>query len=67
MVLAQTMNVLDFEERQIFILHAATGLKHREIAEILDLPTGTVLSKYSRAVKKMRKHLEENGGKGAAK
>ena len=28
---------------------------------------GTVLSKYSRAVKKMRKHLEENGGKGAAK
>lgn len=67
MVLAQAMNVLDFEERQIFILHAATGLKHREIAEILDLPTGTVLSKYSRAVKKMRKHLEENGGKGAAK
>lgn len=59
MVLMQAMKILDFEERQIFVLHAATGLKHREIAEILDLPTGTVLSKYSRALKKMRKEIEE--------
>ena len=48
----------DFEERQIFVLHAATGLRHREIAEILDLPTGTVLSKYNSALKKMRKEIE---------
>lgn len=41
-------------ERQIVILHAVTGLKHREIAELLELPLATVLSKYRRALKKLR-------------
>ena len=58
MVLTKAMSILDFEERQIFVLHAATGLKHREIAEILDLPIGTILSKYNRALKKMRKEIQ---------
>lgn len=57
MVLETAMNVLDAEERQIVILHAMTGFKHREIAEILDLPTGTIMSKYNRALKKMRKKI----------
>jgi RNA polymerase sigma-70 factor (ECF subfamily) len=61
MVLETAMNVLDAEERQIVILHAMTGFKHREIAEILDLPTGTVMSKYNRALKKMRKEMESKG------
>ena len=55
------MSVLDAEERQIVILHAMTGFRHREIAEVLDLPTGTVLSKYNRALKKMRKEMESKG------
>ena len=38
-----------------------TGFRHREIAEVLDLPTGTVLSKYNRALKKMRKEMESKG------
>ena len=62
MVLETAMSVLDAEERQIVILHAMTGFRHREIAEVLDLPTGTVLSKYNRALKKMRKEMESNGG-----
>ena len=61
MVLETAMSVLDAEERQIVVLHALTGFKHREIAEILDLPTGTVLSKYNRALKKMRKEMESKG------
>ena len=61
MVLETAMSVLDAEERQIVVLHAMTGFKHREIAEILDLPTGTVLSKYNRALKKMRKEMESKG------
>ena len=61
-VLQEAMAELDFEERQIVILHSLTGLKHREIAEILELPTGTVLSKYNRSIKKLRKQLEEKGG-----
>lgn len=35
-----------------------TGLKHREIAALLELPLPTVLSKYHRALKKMRSFLE---------
>ena len=61
MVLETAMNVLDAEERQIVVLHAMTGFRHREIAEILDIPTGTVLSKYNRALKKMRKEMEAKG------
>ena len=45
-------------ERQIVLLHAASGLKHREIGRLLDLPLATVLSKYHRAVKKLRAQLE---------
>lgn len=62
-VLEEAMHILDSEERQIVVLHALTGFKHREIAEILDVPTGTVLSKYNRALKKMRKELEGKGVK----
>lgn len=46
------------EERRIVLLHAAAGLKHREIAAFLELPLPTVLSKYHRALKKMRSCLE---------
>ena len=61
MVLETAMRILDAEERQIVVLHAMTGFKHREIAEILDLPTGTILSKYNRALKKMRKEIDVKG------
>ena len=57
-VLDKALKTLDFEDRQIVILHALTGLKHREIAEILELPLGTVITKYNRALKKMKKEIE---------
>ena len=60
-VLQEALSKLDFEERQIVVLHSLTGLKHREIADILELPTGTVLSKYNRSIKKLKKHLEDKG------
>ena len=46
------------EERRVVLLHAVTGLKHREIAALLELPLPTILSKYHRALKKMRSFLE---------
>lgn len=67
MVLETAMQILSFEERQIVILHALTGMKHREIAELLDIPTGTILSKYNRAIRKVREELEEEPGKGETK
>ena len=59
LVLRSAMQVLSDDERQIVMLHAVTGLRHTEIAGMLSLPLSTVLSKYSRARKKLQKVLEE--------
>ncbi len=55
MMIEHLMQVLTDEERQIVILHAQTGMKHREIATILNLSLSTVLSKYKRAIAKLSK------------
>lgn len=60
LVLASLMETLSDQERQIVVLHAMTGLKHREIAELLNLRLPTVLSKYNRALKKLRNVLKED-------
>lgn len=57
-VLQEALSALGDEERQVVLLHAVTGLKHREIATLLELPLATVLSKYHRALKKMRLQME---------
>ena len=57
-LLQNALESLGEEERRIVLLHAVTGLKHREIAALLELALPTVLSKYHRALKKMRSCLE---------
>ncbi len=57
-VLMAAFRILSDEEKQIVMLHAVSGLKHREIAAMMRLPLSTVLSKYNRAAKKLRKELE---------
>lgn len=56
-VLDAAMSVLAKDERQIVMLHAVSGMRHREIAQILSMPLSTVLSKYSRATKKLQKEI----------
>ena len=56
-IISECLNTLSNSERQIIILHAVAGMKHREIARITELPVSTVLSKYSRALKKLKKIL----------
>ena len=53
-VLQDALARLGAEERRIILLHAVAGLKHREIAQLLELPLSTVLSKYHRGLKKLR-------------
>ncbi len=57
-ILQDALAALGDQERQVVLLHAITGLKHREIAALLELPLATVLSKYHRARKKLRAYLE---------
>ncbi len=57
-VLEGVLAKLTEEEREIVLLFAVSGLKHREIAESLDLKLSTVLSKYRRALQKLKSYLE---------
>ena len=57
-VLDAALTALADDERQIVLLHAVTGWKHREIAGLLELPLSTVLSKYRRALLKLKTKLE---------
>ena len=57
-VLSACMEQLSDQEQQIVTLHAVSGFKHREIAELLELPLSTVLSKYHRAIKRLKHHLQ---------
>ena len=57
-VLETAFRVLSEEERQIILLHAVSGLKHREVSELLRRPLSTVLSRYNRGLKKLRRALE---------
>lgn len=59
MLLKALLAQLSDQEREIVVLHAQTGMKHREIAEILDLPLATVLSKYRRALVKLQQAVKQ--------
>lgn len=53
-VLLDALGRITSKERQIVLLHVAAGMKHREVAEALELPLATVLSKYNRSMKKLQ-------------
>ena len=59
MLLQAAMELLTPEERQILLLHSTAGLRHRETAALLNIPLATALSKYHRALSKLKKYLEE--------
>ncbi len=58
-VMKNLLEKLDEDERTIILLHAVSGYKHREIAQYLEKPISTVLSRYNRGIKKLRKILEQ--------
>ena len=62
MVLLAVLELLNDQEREIILLHAVSGLTHREIANDLVLPLSTVLSKYHRGLKKAQKTSYGTGG-----
>ena len=59
-VLLAALETLKEEERSVILLHDAAGMKHREIAQVLDAPLSTVLSRYRRALKKLQAAMEES-------
>lgn len=49
--------ILNAEELTIVLLHIVNGYKHREIAEIIKKPLGTVLWSYNNSLKKIKKAI----------
>jgi len=47
------------EFREAFLLYTFQGLKYREIADLLDIPLGTVMSRLHSARRRIREHLGE--------
>lgn len=54
----QALEYLNDDEKNIVILSVFGGLKSREIAEIMNMTAGSVRSKLSRSLTKMRTFLE---------
>ena len=54
----EALFLLQPDERQIVVLSAVMGYKTREIAQMLELPHGTVSSKLYRSLKKLKSILE---------
>ncbi len=53
----QALNELPYEQREIMLFVSIEGMKYHEIAKVLDIPEGTVMSRLSRARKKLRARL----------
>lgn len=56
-LLATMESVLTKTEMQIVLLHVVSGFKHREIADMMKKPLGTVLWAYRNALQKMKKSI----------
>lgn len=58
-MIEQLFRHIQTEDRNIIIMHVIMGLKHKEIADILGKPVATVLTRYHRTMKRLKK-LAEN-------
>lgn len=60
-ILEAALRILGEDERQILLLHAVSGVRHHEIAQSLGVPLSTALSRYHRALKKLKRYFLEQG------
>lgn len=56
--LLEALSILKDDEREIVLLATIAGFKSHEIAKICDMTAGSVRSKLSRSLSKMRRFLE---------
>ena len=56
--LREALDQLKADEREIVLMSVVAGLKSREIATVFGMTAGSVRSKLSRSLSKMRKFLE---------
>jgi RNA polymerase sigma-70 factor, ECF subfamily len=57
--LKRAIDSLPLQQKTVFLLWAAEGLRYRQIAEIVDAPVGTVMSRLHRARNTLANDLKE--------
>jgi len=60
-LLNEALATLPEAQRRTFVLHADAGLSYREVAQVLGVSTGTVMSRLYYARLKLRAHLDGRG------
>ncbi len=58
-LLKQALSELPLEYREVIIMRELEGLSYKEIADLTDLPIGTVMSRLSRARKRLQRLLAD--------
>lgn len=56
---AAALDALAPESREVIVLSVAGGLNYREVADVLDCPIGTVMSRMARARRSLRERLAD--------
>jgi len=59
--LSDSLEAIDEKHREVFLLREVDGRSHREVAELLGVPEGTVWSRLSYARKRLREELVRRG------
>ena len=60
-VLRAALAELPVEFREALVLRELEGLSYKEIADVADVPVGTVMSRLARARKQLQTHLARKG------
>jgi RNA polymerase sigma-70 factor (ECF subfamily) len=56
--LTKALKQLPSEQVEVLVLVALEGMAYREVAQVLDIPLGTVMSRLSRARQSLRRYLD---------
>lgn len=60
-LVAEALNRLPAQHREVIVLVGLEEMSYRDVAEILGLPIGTVMSRLSRARESLKQILEDRG------
>lgn len=63
----QALEELPVEFREVIVLRELEGLSYKQIADVVDIPLGTVMSRLARARKRLLQILTDHGSKETSK
>jgi RNA polymerase sigma factor (sigma-70 family) len=66
LMVRQALEELPAEFREVIVLREFEGLSYKQIADVTEIPVGTVMSRLARARKRLRKTLTSRANKEAS-